>query len=126
MHDSLLHGEALLVVAAGDAENVAFEFVADAVALDFGTHAAFHEDAEFALIFDFDELLRAVGRVGDVQLHLDGWWDVKMRVLRWFVVICGAGVSECGRAGLKLFRGSRAIVWDLGEALTRYNCRIGL
>ena len=72
MHDTLLHGEPLLVVAARDAEDVAFEFVTDAVGGDFGTHAAVHENAEFALIFDFDELLRAVGRVGDVQLHLDG------------------------------------------------------
>ena len=72
MHDSLLHREALLVVTTCDAENVALEFVADAVARDFGAHAAFHKDAEFALIFDFDKLLRAVGWVGDVQLHLDG------------------------------------------------------
>ena len=77
VHDALLHGEALLVVAAGDAELVAFEFVADAVAGDFGAHASVHEDAEFALVFDLDELLGAVGWVGDVELHLDrggeGW-----------------------------------------------------
>lgn len=80
MHNSLLHGETLLVIAAGDFEDVSLEFVANTVAWDFGAHAAVHEDAEFALIFDFDQLLRAVGRVGDVQLHLDGcrWssrWD---------------------------------------------------
>ena len=57
MHDTLLHGEPLLVVATGDAEHVAFELVADAVAGDFGAHAAVHEGAEFALILDFDELL---------------------------------------------------------------------
>ena len=39
VHDALLHGETLLVVAAGDFEDVAFEFVADAVAWDFGSHA---------------------------------------------------------------------------------------
>ena len=72
MHDALFHGEALLVVAARDAELVAFEFVADAVAGHFGAHAAVHEDAQLALVFDFDELLRAVGRVRDVELHLDG------------------------------------------------------
>ena len=60
MHDSLLHRESLLVVAAGDAEDVAFELVADAVAGDFGAHAAVHEDTELALIFDFDQLLRAI------------------------------------------------------------------
>ena len=72
VHDTLLHGEALLVVAAGDLEDVALELVANGVARDFLTHAAVHEDAELALILDIDELLRAVGRVGDVQLHLDG------------------------------------------------------
>lgn len=72
MHDALLHGEPLLVVASGDAEDVAFEFGADGVAGDFLAHAAVHEDAEAALIFNFDELLSAVGRVGDVELHLGG------------------------------------------------------
>lgn len=45
VHDSLLHGEALLVVAAGDAEHVAFELGPDAVAEDFGAHASVHEDS---------------------------------------------------------------------------------
>ena len=72
VHDTLFHGEALLVVAAGYLEDVAFEFGTDAVAGDFGAHALLHEDAEAALIFYFDELLGAVGWVGDVELHLDG------------------------------------------------------
>lgn len=72
MHDPLLHREPLLVVAASDLENVAFEFVAKGVAENFGAHAFVHEGAEFALIFDFDELLRAVGGIGDVELHGDG------------------------------------------------------
>lgn len=38
VHDTLLHGEALLVVAAGDAEDVALELVADGVTRDLGTH----------------------------------------------------------------------------------------
>jgi len=62
VHDSLLHGETLLVITAGDAEDVASEFVADAVTWDFGTHSLIHEDAEFSLIFDLDELLAAIGR----------------------------------------------------------------
>lgn len=77
VHNSLLHGKTLLVVAAGDAEDVSLELVADAVAGDFLAHAAVHEDAEAALIFDFDELLRAVRRHGDVELHLGRlamWW----------------------------------------------------
>lgn len=38
VHDTLLHGEALLVVAAGDAEDVALELVADGVSGDLGAH----------------------------------------------------------------------------------------
>jgi hypothetical protein len=72
MHNTLLHGEALLVVATGNLEDVALELVADGVAWDFLTHAAVHEDTELALIFDFNQLLRAVGGERDVQLHLDG------------------------------------------------------
>ena len=72
MHDTLLHGETLLVVAAGDLEDVAFEFGAEIVAGDFLAHAAVHELAEFAVIVDFDELLGAVCGVGDIELHLDG------------------------------------------------------
>ena len=85
MHDALLHGETLLVVPARDAENVAFEFWADGVAGDFLAHAAVHEDAEFALIVDFDEFLGAVGGEGNVELHLDGGErGVKMRRVVWF------------------------------------------
>ena len=81
VHDALLHGKALLVVPARDLEDVALEFGADAVAGDFVAHAAVHEDAELALIFHFDQLLRAVGWVGDVELHLDGGWrGVKMKI----------------------------------------------
>ncbi len=72
VHDTLLHGEALLVVAAGDFEDVAFELGSDAVAGHFLAHALVHEGAEFAVVFDLDELLGAVGGVGDVELHLDG------------------------------------------------------
>ena len=72
MHDALLHRETLLVVAAGDLEDVAFEFGTDAVASDFLAHAFVHEGAEFAFVFDLDEFLGAIGWVGDVELHLDG------------------------------------------------------
>lgn len=79
VHDTLLHGEPLLVVAAGDAKDVAFEFRTDGVAGDFLAHAAVHEDAEAALVFDLNELLSAISWVGDVELHLDGsGGDVKV------------------------------------------------
>ena len=81
MHDALLHRESLLVVTACDFENVAFELGADAVARNFGAHSLVHEDTKFALIFNFDELLRAVGWVGYVELHLDGGYScIKMMV----------------------------------------------
>lgn len=73
VHDALFHGEALLVVAAGDFEDVAFELGTDPVARDLLAHAFVHEAAEFAVVFDLDELLGAIGRVGDVELHPDGW-----------------------------------------------------
>lgn len=46
------------------------------------TYFLLHEVAELTLIFDLDQLLAAIGRVGDVQLHLGGgcwrstWADV--------------------------------------------------
>jgi hypothetical protein len=80
MHDTLLHRKPLLVVTAGDLEDVAFELVAHTVAGNFCAHAAVHEDAEFAVIFDFDQFLRPVGGIGDVQLHLDGLPEA---VSRW-------------------------------------------
>lgn len=71
VHNTLLHGETLLVVASSDLEDVALPLVANAVTGDLVAHTALHEDAETALIFNFDQLLRAVGRVGDVELHFD-------------------------------------------------------
>ena len=38
VHDTLLHGETLLVVASGDAEDVALELVADGVTRDLSAH----------------------------------------------------------------------------------------
>lgn len=44
---------------------------------DFGAHALLHEGTELALIVNLDNLLRPIGRVGDVELHLDGGCAVK-------------------------------------------------
>jgi len=65
MHDSLLHWETLLVVAAGDLEDITFEFVSDTVARNLCAHSLIHEYSQFSLIFDLDQLLAAVGREGD-------------------------------------------------------------
>jgi len=69
-HDTLLHGKALLVIAASDAEDVALPFITKTVAWHFIAHSLLHEDAQLALIINLEEFLRPVGRVGDVQLHL--------------------------------------------------------
>ena len=39
VHHTLLHGETLLVVATGDAEDVALELISDAVTCDLGAHS---------------------------------------------------------------------------------------
>jgi len=91
VHDSLLHGETLLVVAAGDLEDVAFEFVADAVAWDFGAHSVgrseavlleivpivplIHENTELSLVLNLDELLAAIGRL--CGMSVCGFWEFR-------------------------------------------------
>jgi len=60
VHDTLLHRETLLVVASSDPEDVSLELIADGVARDLVTHAAVHEDAELALIFNLDQFLGAI------------------------------------------------------------------
>lgn len=64
----LLHRETLLVVATSDLENVSLELVADAVALDFLSNALLKKDMSTTFIINLNQLLCAVGRVGDVEL----------------------------------------------------------
>lgn len=68
--NTLLHWETLLVVATSDAEDVALPLIAKGIGRDLSAHTLLEEGAELALIFNVDELLRAVGWVGDVQLHV--------------------------------------------------------
>jgi len=72
VHDSLLHWETLLVVAAGNLEDIALEFVANSVTWDLCAHSLIHKYTQLSLIFNLNQLLAAIGREGDVQLHLDG------------------------------------------------------
>lgn len=44
---------------------------------NFRSHALLHEGAELTLIVDLDQLLRPIGRVGNVELHLDEGCAVK-------------------------------------------------
>jgi hypothetical protein len=112
VHNTLLHRETLLVVAAGDPEDVALELVADRVSRNLLSHATIHEDAKLALIFDLDQLLGAIVRVRNVELHLDGGVEtdvlccnvsltveVGRRISQWMLISCLVGVlSERPRA----------------------------
>jgi len=71
VHDTLLHGKALLVVSSGDLEHESLELITDGVSGDFLAHATVHEDAELAIIFNVDEFLGTGSGVRDVELHLD-------------------------------------------------------
>jgi hypothetical protein len=66
--ETLAHGEALLVIAAVDAEDVALPLLAERVGGDLGRDALVEERAERLLVLDEHRLLRPVGRVRDVEL----------------------------------------------------------
>ena len=68
VENTLLHGETLLVVTTGNLEDVTLELVTERVTLDFLTHSLLVEDADLVFVIDFDELLSAVGGVGNVEL----------------------------------------------------------
>jgi hypothetical protein len=63
VHNTLLHGETLLVVSSSDLEDIASELGSDAVTRNLLTHALVHEDTEAALVLNLDELLGAIGGV---------------------------------------------------------------
>lgn len=83
VHDSLLHRETLLVVAAGDSKDVALEFITNAVARNLRTHSVcplesisksrshsnvpivplLQEYTQFLLILNLNQLLAAIGRL---------------------------------------------------------------
>jgi len=70
-HHTLLHRKSLLVIASSDAKNIALPLVTKAISRNLVAHALLHKDAKLALIFNFDQLLRPVGRVGNIELHLN-------------------------------------------------------
>lgn len=65
---ALCHAEALLVVAAADAEDIAFEVVAERVACNLVRDALVVEGAQLVVVLDLDHLLGARHRVGNVEL----------------------------------------------------------
>jgi hypothetical protein len=66
----------LLVVTAGETEDVALELVAEDVGGDLLAHALLQDDVVLALVIDVEELLLAGGRVGDVPLPVGVSLDV--------------------------------------------------
>jgi len=66
---SLHHRESLLVVSTTDAEHITLPFVSEGVSGDFRRHLLVEEDAEFAVIFDLDQLLASGRWIGNVQFH---------------------------------------------------------
>lgn len=68
-HDSLSHGEPVLVVASGDLEDVALVLVAQAVTLDLLAHALLDEVHVLLVVVDLDGLLGARKLVSDVEFH---------------------------------------------------------
>merc|ERR1719215_1415524 len=67
--DALLHGEALLVVASANAEDVALELIAQGIARNFGGHALVEEGQQLLVIVNLEHLLHARGWIGDIDLH---------------------------------------------------------
>ncbi|KAL7525642.1 hypothetical protein ACHAWF_001450, partial [Thalassiosira exigua] len=135
--DALAHGEALLVVPAGDAEDVAGELVAEDGAVDFLGHAALVQVLEALLVVDLDDLLEARGRAGDVDLSRGMGMEMERaereggrarREVRTrderekgpapvrCVAFCRATCSELNRSQLRCFRGTAAQRWARGFA----------
>lgn len=67
--DTLHHGETLLVVTAGDTENVTLPFVSKDVCVDLLRDLLVEEYTESLLIVDVDGLLSPSGGVGNIDLH---------------------------------------------------------
>jgi len=85
--DTLLHWETLLVISTGDAEDVAFPFVANRVGRNLLGHFLVVEDTVSFLIVEIEEFLGPSCGVGNVELHTCGksrWspWTVTY-LLRW-------------------------------------------
>jgi len=70
-HDTLLHGESLLVVSSGDAEDITLPFVTQGVGGDLSAHALLVEWTNLVFIVDFEQFLASRRREGHVELHGD-------------------------------------------------------
>ena len=69
LHDTLLHGETLLVVTTHDLEDVSLVLITEGVGGDLGGKAlVIEEDTELLLVVELDALLGPSGGVGNVKL----------------------------------------------------------
>merc|ERR1712111_12821 len=68
--DTLLHRKSLLVVSAGDAENISFPFISKGSGVNLLTHALLVEGTYFNFIVDFKEFLTPSSWESHVNLHL--------------------------------------------------------
>jgi len=67
--DTLLHGESLLVVAAGDAQLVALPLISEDVGLDDLAHTLLVEDTQLVLVDHLEQLLASRRGIGNVELQ---------------------------------------------------------
>jgi len=67
--DTLLHGETVLIITAGNFEDVSLEFVTKTITFDFLAHSSTVEDGKLLFVINTDGLLAAGGRAGDVKFH---------------------------------------------------------
>merc|ERR1719209_1167930 len=81
--DALLHGEALLVVASSDAENISLKLVTKGISLDLLAHPLLVKGAHLQLISNLDELLATRGRVRQVDLHPHSLVEVNQAIKAW-------------------------------------------
>lgn len=70
LHDTLLHGETLLVVSSGNFENVAFVVLAHDITINFLSHSLFEEWTNLAFIINLNFLLPTRAGVCNIELHL--------------------------------------------------------
>ena len=66
--DTLTHGEALLVVSTGDAENESLELISQDATVNFLGHAALVQVLETFLIIDFDDFLHSSAGASNIDL----------------------------------------------------------
>lgn len=106
--DALLHGEALLVIAASNAQHIALPLVAEGIGLHLLSHALLIEDASLFLVIKLKELLTPRSGEGNVQLWRRSQVMLRKENLHTFVnkivniVTCPGNTSGSQNSVLKV------------------------